>query len=104
MKISGRAPEKIGSPGLAGIAPRQSDVVSVTSTPRGRGSQDRVEISSDASDFLLIKAAVALVPDVREDLVSALKTAIENGTYHVPAAVVAEKILRESLLNASIGN
>lgn len=37
------------------------------------------------------------VSDVRTDKVAALKTAIENGTYHVPAAQVADKLISSLL-------
>ena len=37
-------------------------------------------------------------PDVREDRVAALKKLIEAKEYHVPSETLAEKIIKESLL------
>lgn len=41
----------------------------------------------------LLAASAANGDDVRTDKVAALKTAIDNGTYHVSAAAVADKII-----------
>lgn len=40
------------------------------------------------------KAAVALVPDVREDVVSSLKARIESGQYNVDASEIADMMIR----------
>ncbi len=54
---------------------------------------DQVSFSSMGKDMQIAKAALANVPDVRQDKVDALKTAIQNGTYHVSNESFAEKLL-----------
>jgi anti-sigma28 factor (negative regulator of flagellin synthesis) len=51
---------------------------------------------------MLIKSAVAGVPDIREDVILAIKNAMDSGKYHPPAELVAEKIIRESLMSAAL--
>lgn len=54
---------------------------------------DWLQLSTVGRDFQTIKSAVAAAPDVREDLVSAIKTRIDNGTYQVDNSAFAEKLL-----------
>ena len=39
------------------------------------------------------------IPDVRADKVEQLKNQIENGTYEIKSEEIAEKMLKDSLLN-----
>ncbi|WP_026650938.1 flagellar biosynthesis anti-sigma factor FlgM [Butyrivibrio proteoclasticus] len=55
--------------------------------------RDTVSFSSIGKDIQVAKQAVSAVPDVREDVVSALKAAIKNGTYDVSGEAFADKIL-----------
>lgn len=56
-------------------------------------NSDQLQLSTAGRDFQTAKSAVAAVPDVREDLVSSIKTRIDNGTYQVEASAFAEKLL-----------
>ena len=60
---------------------------------------DRVEISKDAREkkFREIKGLLEKVPDVREEKVAALRTAIEDGTYRVKGKEIAKKMIKESI-------
>ena len=44
-----------------------------------------------------LAASAAGTDDVRTDKVAALKSAIDSGTYHVPASAVADKIISSLL-------
>lgn len=68
----------------AGNAPRQSDVVSV---------------SSEAEGAMRLRKALRKAPEVRLDLVERLKAQVEAGTYHVEPRAVAEKILKSKVLD-----
>lgn len=57
-----------------------------------RGS-DQLQLSTVGKDIQSVKSAVAAVPDVREDLVAAVKSKINNGTYQVDTSAFAEKLL-----------
>ncbi|AFL88144.1 anti-sigma-28 factor, FlgM family [Terriglobus roseus DSM 18391] len=67
-----------------------SDVSAKTAT----NTQDAASLSGTGS---LLAAASADTDDVRTDKVEELKAAIHNGTYNVPAADVADKLIRNML-------
>lgn len=54
---------------------------------------DQVSFSSIGRDMQIAKSALANVPDVRQDKVDALKSAIQNGTYQVSNESFAEKLV-----------
>ena len=53
---------------------------------------DKVEISQLGKDIQIAKKAVSAAPDIREDKVAAMKTALENG-YSVSDNDLADKLL-----------
>lgn len=58
-------------------------------------ASDKVQISQVGRDFQLAKKAVAEAPDVREDLVSSLKSSVKAGTYQVNNEDFASKLLQK---------
>ncbi len=56
---------------------------------------DQLQISSLGKDIQTAKQAVANAPDVREEVVAPIKTAIQNGTYQVSSGSVADKLLEK---------
>ena len=56
-------------------------------------NSDWLQISTAGMDYQTAKSAVAAAPDVREDLVSSIKSKIDNGTYKVTASAFADKLL-----------
>ena len=63
---------------------------------------DTVVISDAAKRIQEIRNQLDAVPDVREEKVAELKNQIENGTYEINADKIAEKIIREGLINDGI--
>lgn len=59
---------------------------------------DSVQLSGEAKLFALFRQKLAQTPDIRKEKVEALKKAIAEGTYRVPAEEIAEAILREGKL------
>jgi negative regulator of flagellin synthesis FlgM len=53
-----------------------------------------VSFSPQAQEIAKYKAAVNAAPDVREDLVSSLKSRIENGEYNVSGDEIADMMVR----------
>lgn len=53
---------------------------------------DKVQISSMGKDFQTAKQAVAAAPDVREEVIAPIKTAVQNGTYEVSEESFAAKL------------
>jgi negative regulator of flagellin synthesis FlgM len=52
-----------------------------------------VSLSADARSLSAARDAVQRAPDVREQKVADIKQQISDGTYHVPARLVARKML-----------
>lgn len=61
--------------------------------------EDKVELSSRGREIQEAMQILKSVPDVREDKVALLKQQIEAGTYEIEGEKIAEKMIRESLLN-----
>lgn len=59
---------------------------------------DRVELSDKARALLVASDALSQLPAIRADKIESLKRAIKDGTYHVPAEKIAERILGEGVL------
>ena len=58
---------------------------------------DRVEISADSKDIQKISELLHSSPDVRMELVAALKEQIERGEYQVDSRKLAEKLINSLL-------
>ncbi|RDU21906.1 flagellar biosynthesis anti-sigma factor FlgM [Anaerosacchariphilus polymeriproducens] len=58
-------------------------------------ASDKVQISQAGLDFQLAKKAVAEAPDVREDVVSSLKSSVKAGTYQVDNEDFASKLMQK---------
>jgi flagellar biosynthesis anti-sigma factor FlgM len=56
-------------------------------------SADSVTLSDGAKSLAAARDAVKNAPDVRNDKVSAIKQQVSDGTYQVPAKVLARKML-----------
>jgi len=60
---------------------------------------DTVVLSDTAKQLHEAKKQLEEVPDVREDKVARIKEQIENGTYEINEEKIADKMLKDSLLN-----
>lgn len=69
---------------------------------RGRvAATDSVRLSAGAHEFQQIRRAVDLAPDVRQEKVARISAAVADGSYRVPSADLADRILRTSLSEMS---
>lgn len=57
--------------------------------------RDKLQISGAGKDMQIAKQAIANAPDVREDRVAELKSALANGTYNVSGDDFADKIMEK---------
>jgi negative regulator of flagellin synthesis FlgM len=60
---------------------------------------DTVVISETAKRVQDAKAQLDSIPDVRADKVAEIKSRVENGSYEIQPDKIADKMIRESLLN-----
>lgn len=61
-------------------------------------SEDKVILSFESKLMSKIRDVLATIPDVRNDRVETLKKLIESGQYEVKSEDVAEKMLKDFLL------
>lgn len=60
-------------------------------------SEDKVELSSQASDLKKLQATAMAQPDVRTEKVEQLRMKVENGTYQLNNEEVAERLIQEAV-------
>ena len=60
---------------------------------------DTVALSNAAKNLQEAQKQLEAIPDVREDKVAQLKEQIENGTYEIDEEKIADKMLKDALLN-----
>ena len=103
MKIT--SDESLRASRLEGAKPPAavSNIPSRSLATPGSGPAAQVELSAKAQTLAASKAeaarflpAVQAAPETRDDLVSRLKTQVDNGSYHVSGADIAEQIVRRS--------
>jgi len=99
MKISGEKPvgleaylQKVDSKGEAGS--KGVKKVSGETT-----LEENVQLSDKAKDIKKIKEILEATPDIRQEKIDQIKTALDNGTYNVEGKKIAEKIIKESLID-----
>lgn len=75
-------------------APPTQDVSKNQSAePQKKIPEDKVSLSSSAKDMKIATEAVAAAPEVRQEKVTEIKTAVDNGTYQVNAEKIADKMV-----------
>ena len=57
--------------------------------------QDQLQISTKGKDIQVAKQAVDSTPDIREELVAALKSDVQAGTYRVGADTFAARLFEK---------
>jgi negative regulator of flagellin synthesis FlgM len=60
---------------------------------------DRIEFSVKSREVLQIDNLIRSTPDIREQKVEQIRSAIANGTYNVKAEMVAEKIITGNMID-----
>lgn len=66
-------------------------------TPSPTG--DSVELSTRAQDYSRIQEAMHNAPDIRQEKVERLQQQIADGTYSVDSSAVADRLIRESIID-----
>ncbi len=61
-------------------------------------TRDKDFLVAPGQDMEKIFSVLKITPDMRADRVAALKRLIAMGKYHVPSEDLAEKMIKESLL------
>lgn len=61
--------------------------------------QDEVILSSSAQEFSQMLQSLSDIADVREAKINDLSSRLQNGTYHVDAKDIADKIISRTLID-----
>ncbi|MGI4791781.1 MAG: flagellar biosynthesis anti-sigma factor FlgM [Janthinobacterium lividum] len=107
MKISNdeavRASSSIDPVAAAKLGSQTPASTIAKSTAPGTGPAAQIELSAQAKALTAAKteaasyvSAVNAAPDTRDTLVSKLKAQVDNGTYHVSSADIADQIVRRA--------
>jgi len=80
------------------VKPKTEDVAEKDSQQQAI-TADRVIISDTAKRIQEARAQLETIPDTRSEKVSEIKRSIQDGTYKIEPDKIADKMIRESLLN-----
>lgn len=80
------------------MKPKAEDVAEKDSQQQAI-TADRVIISDTAKRIQEARAQLETIPDIRSEKVSEIKRSIQDGTYKIEPDKIADKMIRESLLN-----
>jgi len=94
IKIGSNPIDKINSDYIQKDLKRIKQSETDTSTYAG---DDKVELSTRATDLKEMQAQAMSAPDVRTELVESIKMKVENGTYQIDTGKIAEKMIEEAM-------
>ena len=60
---------------------------------------DRIELSVRSREIMHLDELIRSTPDIREDRVEQVRSALESGTYNVKAEKIADKILNGNVID-----
>jgi negative regulator of flagellin synthesis FlgM len=103
MKITGNNPFVNLEVHLKNIRDGQKVDASAKQAPKQVLKEDTVVLSPEAKKIQEVRKLLNTVPDIRGEKVARIKAQIGDGTYHVDGEKLAEKIIKESLLNEVLG-
>lgn len=92
-KLSRIAGKAVGPAETSPVKP--AEVGDITGTPAA-AQADQVVLSQRAAEIQMAKETLAAVPEVRAEKVAELKRRIQEGTYEIDAAAIADKIVSGS--------
>ena len=103
MKITDTKPANAG-----GVNSRKGEGVSgkggkSSSSSSATRVSDRVEVSAAGGQIGVLKSYLDRVPDIRSEVVDALREEVESGRYHRDAMDIADAIISESRKYSLIG-
>jgi flagellar biosynthesis anti-sigma factor FlgM len=95
MRIDPQNPA-IGSPGTTGVESAQSGQIKGSQQSFSIEPNDTVELSSGQATVRQLMSQLAQVPDIRQEQVSELRSAIGSGQYNPTNGQVAEALAAQT--------
>ncbi len=100
MEINGKNPLTVLTPNVQRLDMQQQPPrVSKSSDESAKVGSDRIELSVRSREIQHIDELIRSTPDIREEKVEQIRSAIETGTYNVKAEKIADKILGGNLID-----
>lgn len=99
MKIVGKNPSVNLEAYQKSIRDKNRVQESAKQPAEGVTKEDKVVLSAEVRRIQEAKKLLDSIPDIREEKVAQIKAQIENGTYQVEEKKLAQKMMKESLLN-----
>lgn len=78
---------------LTGVTRNKSGITSKTARKAINQGTDQVELSRTKDEVSKLKTIMQQIPDIGTEKIPQLRQQIDDGTYHVDAKDVAEKML-----------
>jgi len=82
---------------LSKAMPPRQHVSKVTSG--AHHNTDPVQLSPENTEYQQFLKRIDQAPDIRTDRLEKIRQALEAGSYHIDSEVVADRLIRESLIN-----
>jgi len=98
MKVSAKDPS-VRDAYVKQISQQQKDDVASKPGVKPVEKADTVKISEEARELQEAQKVLENIPDVQVEKVAEIKNQIENGTYEIKSGKIAEKMVKDSLLN-----
>ncbi len=95
-KIQGlpQPPHQLPPSKTATTRPHASDT-----TAESHHHTDTVELSPENTEYQKFLKRINQAPDIRPDRLDRIRQALEAGTYRIDSEIVADRLVRESLIN-----
>ena len=87
----------INKPDAANVAARNKSIEAPSAGSPAAG--DPVSLSPQAREFHAARAAIAVMPEIREEKVAAIRAQIEAGTYEVDSEKIAGRMIEDALFS-----
>ena len=99
-------PQSISSPNhlfVPRVTPQPKGVAPSTKNPLPSTTDssitDQVSVSEFGREHQAIQEVLKEVPEIRQERVNQIRTALESGTYEVPSDLLAERLIQDTFLN-----
>ena len=97
-KLEGLSHQTQNLPLPKAMPPRQ-DISKVTSG--AHHNIDPVQLSPENTEYQQFLKRIDQAPDIRTDRLKKIRQALEAGSYHIDSEVVADRLIRESLITSA---
>ena len=85
------------SPSLPPQKPVRPDTIRSPRPPQSSTSQEGITLTEEADEIQRLIQTINMLPDVRQERINHIKTALQSGSYHIDSHDLADKIIKDLL-------